>query len=191
MIGSWTLVTPPVGEPVTLEELQAHLRIDGSDEDTLLAVYAQAARQAVEEETWRAILPQTWDLFLDGWPEEGLIELPKPPLQSVTSITYRDSENVTATLAASVYEVDVASEPGRVTLAYGQSWPTATLAASHAIRVRFVAGYADAASVPATLRMAVLLQAGESYLQREAVTEKALATTPAVDRLLRLYRVRW
>jgi len=191
VIGSWVLVTAPASEPVTLDELKDHLRIDGSEEDALLAMYAQAARQAIEEDTWRALMPQTWDLYLDGWPADGVIYLPRAPLQSVTSITYRNSDNLTTTLAATVYEVDVASEPGRVVLAYGQSWPTATLASSHAVKVRFVAGYADAASVPGTIKAAILLEAGELYVQREAVGEKALIVAPAVQRLLGLSRVRW
>ena len=191
MIGSWTLVTPPAVEPVTLEELKSHLYVDHDADDALLALYAQAARVAVEAECWRAILTQTWDLFLPAWPADGVIVLPRPPLQSVTSITYRDGDNVTTTLAAATYEVDTASEPGRVVMAVGQSWPSATLAASNPIRVRFVAGWADAASVPGMIKAAILLQAGELYVQREAVSDKPLAVAPAVARMLNLLRVRF
>jgi uncharacterized phiE125 gp8 family phage protein len=112
-------------------------------------------------------------------------------LASVTSVTYRDDENVTSTVSASVYEVDTASEPGRVLLAAGQSWPSATLAASGAIRVRFVAGWASAAVVPPMIKAATLLLAGEAYLVREAVSERSLSTSPGVQRLLNLLRVRW
>lgn len=191
MIGSWTLVTPPTMEPVTLDELKAHLYVSHSDDDALLTLYLAMARASVETETWRALLTQTWDLFLAAWPADVVIELPKPPLQSVTSIQYRDSDNVTTTLAAATYEVDTASEPARVVLAYGQSWPSATLAASHPIRVRFVAGWADAASVPGMIRAAILLQAGELYVQREAVSDKPMSVAPAVERMLRLSTVRW
>lgn len=191
MIGSWTLVTPPVAEPVTLDELKSHLYVSHSDDDALLTLYLTMARAAVEAETWRAILTQTWDLFLSAWPADGVIELPRSPLQSVTSITYRDSDNVTTTLAAATYEVDTASEPGRVVLAYGQNWPAVTLAASHPIRVRFVAGWPDAASVPGMIKAALLLQAGELYVQREAVSDKPLAVAPAVARMIGLAKVRW
>jgi uncharacterized phiE125 gp8 family phage protein len=191
VIGRWTLVTPPTVEPATIEELKAHLYIDHNADDALLAIYLAAARATVEEVTWRAILPQTWDLYLDAWPADGVIVLPRPPLASVTSVTYRDDENVTSTVSASVYEVDTASEPGRVLLAAGQSWPSATLAASGAIRVRFVAGWASAAVVPPMIKAATLLLAGEAYLVREAVSERSLSTSPGVQRLLNLLRVRW
>jgi len=191
MDGSWTLVTPPVSEPVSLDELKQHLYVSHSDDDALLTLYLAMARDAVEKETWRAILTQTWDLFLSAWPDDGVLRLPKPPLQSVTSVTYRNSSNVTTTLAASIYEVDTASEPGGVVLAYGQNWPSDALAASHPIRVRFVAGWAAAANVPGILKGAILLQAGELYVQREAVSDKKLELAPAVERMIRLAKVRW
>ena len=54
MIGSWTLVTPPTEEPVTLAEIKDHLRVSSTAEDSLLTLYAQMAREAVEGECWRA-----------------------------------------------------------------------------------------------------------------------------------------
>ncbi len=140
MIGSWTLVTPPTDEPVTLTEIKDHLHVSSTAEDSLLALYAQMAREAVEAETWRALMPQTWSLYLDAWPADGIIELPRPPLQSVTSITYTDEDGVTQTLAASNYRVDIAREPGRVVLAPDGEWPSDALDTSNPIAVTFCGG---------------------------------------------------
>ena len=192
MIGSWTLVTPPTDEPVTLTEIKDHLRVSGTAEDSLLALYAQMAREAVEAETWRAFMPQTWLLYLDAWPADGIIELPRPPLQSVTSITYTDEDGVTQTLAAANYRVDTAREPGRVVLAPTGEWPSDALDTSNPIAVRFVAGYADASAVPTMAKAAILLQTAEIYANREAVGPGAqLAVAPAVQRVINLLRVRW
>ena len=192
MIGSWTLVTPPTEEPVTLAEIKDHLRVSGTAEDSLLTLYAQMAREAVEEETWRALMPQTWTLYLAGWPADGIIELPRPPLDSVTSIKYTDEDGVEATLAASNYRVDTAREPGRVVLAPNGEWPSDVLDSVNGVAVTFVAGYADASAVPPMAKAAILLQIGEIYANREAViTGTIVAVTPAVQRVLNLLRVRY
>ena len=192
MIGSWTLVTPPTEEPVTLAEIKDHLRVSGTAEDSLLTLYAQMAREAVEEETWRALMPQTWTLYLAGWPADGIIELPRPPLDSVTSIKYTDEDGVEATLAASNYRVDTAREPGRVVLAPNGEWPSDVLDSVNGVAVTFVAGYADASAVPPMAKAAILLQIGEIYANREAVIVGSTPqVTPAVQRVLNLLRVRY
>lgn len=192
MIGTWTLVTPPTEEPVTLAEIKDHLRVSGTAEDSLLTLYAQMAREAVEEECWRALMAQTWDLYLDAWPADGVIWLPRPPLQSVTHIKYTDEDGVQATFAATEYGVDTATEPGRVVLGPDADWPSVTLTNVNAIVVRFVAGYADASAVPAMAKAAILLQLGEIYANREAVIVGSRPElTPVVQRVLNLVRVRY
>ena len=144
MIGSWVLVTPPAEEPVTLTEIKDHLHISSTAEDSLLTLYAQMAREAVEGECWRALMPQTWDLHLPGWPAGGVIWIPRPPLRSITSITYRDEDGTAATFAAANYRVDTAAGQAGWVLAPGADWPSVALDSSNPITVRFVAGYADA-----------------------------------------------
>lgn len=192
MIGSWTLYTPPTEEPVTLAEIKDHLHISSTAEDSLLTLYAQMAREAVEGECWRALMPQTWDLYLPGWPAGGVIEIPRPPLQSVTSIKYTDDEGAVHTFAASNYRVDTASKPGRVVLAPDANWPSDALDSSNPVVVRFVAGYADASAVPSMAKAAILLQIGEIYANREAVIVGSTPqVTPAVQRVLNLLKVRY
>lgn len=163
------LVTAPAFEPITTAEAKTHLRIDGSDEDTLIDGYIMAARQLCEMEARRAFVTQTFDLFLEQWPASDEIKLPRPPLQSVTSITYTDSNGNAQTMASADYLADTASEPGRVVLSYGGTWPSATLRPGPAIAVRFVAGYGLAAAVPAMYKQAIKLLVGHWYENREQV----------------------
>lgn len=187
----FALSTAPVVEPVTTTELKAHLRVDGTDEDTLIASLGVAARQHVEEETRRALVTQTWVLKLDEFPGSGdaEIRLPRPPLQSVTSVQYVDGNGDTQTWSSSLYVVDTADTPGNISLAYGESWPS-TRAQKNAVTITYVAGYGAASTVPDALKAAIKLLVGHYYVNREeAVTGTVVARLGAVDALLAPYRV--
>jgi uncharacterized phiE125 gp8 family phage protein len=125
-------------------------------DDWLLAILLASARQYGETLTRRAFMPQTWDLVLDNFPGRELT-IPKPPLQSVTSIGYVDSNGVAQVLDPSQYQVDAKSEPGRITPAFGLVWPV-TRWQMNAVTVRIVNGYADAASVPECVKNWLLLR---------------------------------
>ena len=64
------------------------------------------------------------------------------------------------------YCVNTDGNPGLVTPAYGLSWPAVSLAPSGAVRIRYVAGWGAAASVPQSLKQAVLLLVGHLYENR-------------------------
>lgn len=159
------LITPPASEPVTLQEAKDHLRVDVTEDDSLIEnLLIPSARQSVETYLRRSLLEQTWELSLDCF--DGDIKLPNPPLQSVTSIKYIDVYGVEQTLAASEYTVHTQNEPGLITLAYDKSWPSIR-AVKNAVKVRYVTGYADADSVPAPIKSAMLLLIGHLYENRE------------------------
>ncbi len=162
-----TISVEPTAEPVTVAEAKAWLNESGSDNDADIAFMIQTAREYVETYSGRALMPQTWSLFLDAFPLE--IRPGFPPLTSVTSITYTDTAgNTGQTVDASIYDFDVNTEPGRIREAFGQSWPS-TRREMNAVTVLFVAGYADAASVPESLKTAIKLLVAEWFCDREAV----------------------
>lgn len=170
-----SLVTGPTDEPLDLNIIKPHLKASGVlPEDNLVrTVYAPAARERGELATGRAFLTQTWDLILDAFPEGGFIAIPKPPLQSVTSITYVDMAGVTQTWASSNYLVQAPAGPrakrGRVALPFAGIWPIARPQMG-AITVRFVCGYGDSyADMPDLLRWAMLQDVGTMFVNREGV----------------------
>ena len=65
------LLAGPAGEPVSLAEAKAFLRLDSDAEDGLLATLIAAARLHIESVSGKALLRQTWRLVLDDWPAEG------------------------------------------------------------------------------------------------------------------------
>lgn len=169
MDGELILSTAPTSEPVTVSEAKAQLRVDISDDDTLISDIISGARQAFEEINGRSLFTTTWKLILDGWPSKPYIELPRPPLASVTSIAYVDSDGNTTVWDSSNYVVETDRTPGRVHLAYNANWPTATLRPASPITITYVAGWADVDNIPQRYKQAILLLVGHWYENREAI----------------------
>lgn len=165
-----TLVTAATEEPLLLSEAKKQVELATQDtaHDEHLVRLIKAARQYAEEFTGRAIVTQTWDFNLDQWPiRNGLILLPKSPLASVTHVKYYDNDGVQQTWSSANYVVQTSREPGRIALAYGQSWPSARYQPD-SIVVRFVAGQART-SVPERIKAAMLLLVGHWFEHREEV----------------------
>jgi uncharacterized phiE125 gp8 family phage protein len=168
-MSSLSLVTPPVLEPISLQEAKEHCRIDLDDEDALLSGYITAARQHVEDVTGRQLITATWALTLDGWP--CFIDVPKAPLLTVTSIAYLDSGGTSQTLATTQYRIEAPVGPtagrGRITREYAVVWPTLR-GVGNAVTVTFTAGYGTSGDkVPMPLRQAMFLLIATSYEKRE------------------------
>lgn len=179
-----TLVTAPSVEPVSLKDAKAHLRIDADkdEEDKLVLATITAARRFAESYCSRSLVQQTFDLKLDCFPSAGVIDVPRPPLVSVTSIVYVDGGGATQTLSASAYQVDAASEPGRIYPAWGYWWPVVQYGRLNAITIRCVAGYAPSGTstdytenIPGEIKSALLMLVGHLYEHRESVSDQIRA----------------
>lgn len=191
---SLKLITAPTAEPITLQEAKDHLRVDSTDDDALISAIIEAARQHLDGRDGilsRALMPQTWDYSIDRFPDGDTIPLPLAPAQSITSVKYVDGNGVTQTMSASDYALsaDLEWSPS-VRLGYNKTWPS-TRDTYDAVTVRFVAGYASAAVVPAPLKAAILLLIGHLYENREATAPAQVHEVPlTVKNLIAPYR-RW
>jgi len=153
---SLQLITAPAVEPVTLTDARLHLKVDTSDDDALITRLITAARARAEWHTGRALNTQGWILWLDSWPQCGVIEIPLPPLQSVTSVTVYAPDDGATVLDPATYRVDAVSAPARLTLKSTVSAPN-NLRGINAVAVAFTTGYGnDSDDVPAGFRAAVL-----------------------------------
>lgn len=201
------LITAPSAEPIATSVAKTFLRIDISDDDTLIAELVKSARQFCEEYTGRALITQTWRLSLDGFIEadvpikEGLyqapfmnfykrfITLPRAPLASVTHVkTFNDSDSA-STYASSNYYVDKARQPGRVVLRDGSTWPT-SLRVANAVEITYVSGYGSAGSdVPSPLIVGMKEHIAYLYEHR-GDAEPNLASVPIIAKqLYQPYRI--
>lgn len=189
------LVTPPAVEPLSLTEVQAHLRLDTNDDNAWLQGAIRTARQRCENYTGRTLLTQTWDLFADKWPHYGWLELPRhlSPVQSVTEVAYTPENGSELVYASSNYVVDTYALPARIVLRNGKAWPGDELEPVNGVRVRIVCGYgADGLSVPAELRAGMLLMIGDLYEYRESNYPAGMVvpTNDRVDDLFRMHETR-
>jgi len=171
---SFKLITAPAEEPVTLAEAKAQCKVEHSDDDALLAIFIQSAREAAEHITGRAFITQTWELVLDAFPAAE-IELQKPYVQSITSVKYLDVNGAEQTISSVNYALDADTSPGWVLPAVDYVWPD-TQDAANTVRVRFVAGYGAAAAVPARVKRWMLMQIAAAYRNREAFATGITAT---------------
>lgn len=155
------IITQPTAEPITLAEAKLQLRVTDNVQDTQIGLCISAAREHLELILGRSIMPQTREVVLNAFPDalDREIALAWPPVVSVASVIYMDAlTNTATTLASSAYVLDNASDYNNAYLVLlpGQDWPK-TQDTPNAVRVRYTAGYADAASVPAAIKMWLLL----------------------------------
>ncbi|MDO9236001.1 MAG: head-tail connector protein [Aquabacterium sp.] len=183
------LITAPTALAVSVADAKAHLRVDGTDDDTLISAMITAAAELAEQATGRALMPQTWELTLDAFP--AALQLTRLPAASVASITYADSTGTIQTLPSNLYALDNADDFGFASIvpAYASSWP-ATRDQINAVAVRYVAGYADASHVPESIKSWIKLMVGAMYENR-AAEEVGNVSHPLgfADRLLDRYKV--
>lgn len=192
---SLSLVTAPTVEPVSLAEIKAHLRVDTNDEDAYLHSLISAARQYFDGRSGtlgRALNTQTWKMTLPAFSD--WINIPLPPLQSVSSVKYYDTSDSLQTVATTVYEVIVdGTAGGAVHLLGDQNWPTAVSTnKKEPIEIEFVAGYGDSWNdVPRPIRQAIMFIVAQFYETREPVIQGSVASKIpfTVDAIVAPYRL--
>jgi uncharacterized phiE125 gp8 family phage protein len=174
--------------PVTLAEAKLHLRVDGTDEDTLINALIAAATQQAENYTWRTLMTTVYEYIADSFSKQ--IELDTFPIATIDSIKYYDLNNVQQTLIVSAYESNLNECPVLIRPKENYYWPD-TKIRFDAVTVRFTAGYASAAAVPAAIKQAILMIVGHLYANREdVVTGTQVNTMPQSSQyLLNTYRV--
>jgi uncharacterized phiE125 gp8 family phage protein len=162
----------PLAEPISLAEAKSWLHVDSTDEDVLITALIEAARTHVENFTRRALITQEFEHSLDAFPNSSRwngykyretrggfvcgreIALPNPPLQTVESIQYYDTNGTLQTFASSNYRVDAIAQPGRIVLDDNSDWPDVD-ERPNAVTIAYTAGYGTPSEVPSTLRVAM------------------------------------
>lgn len=182
----------PATAPVSLSEAKLHLRVDGSDEDSLITGLIDAATAHFDGQgvLGRAMVTQSWAQWVDQTP--GWVRLTVGPFQSLTSVEYYDADNALQTATLADFEVRLDGDFVIVKPKKDYVWPNAYIR-QDAIKITYVAGFGDAATdVPQSIRQAILLTIGHWYENREAVVEGNYKSLPmAVEALIGVERAGW
>jgi uncharacterized phiE125 gp8 family phage protein len=186
-------------EPVSLATARLHLRLDtmGSPpthpDDALVTALITVARESVENFTELTVAVNTFQMKLDYF-EELAINLGTFPVNSITSITYVDTNGATQTLPSGDYVLDTFSKPAQIVLAYDKQWPPVRNQ-PNAITVTFQAGFTGNTSpvanvLPKALTQAMLLTITDLYENRGAIGSKQNYEIPVMAQyLMATYRI--
>ena len=185
--------TGTVTELITTALAKASLRVDISDDDSLIDRNVRAARRHVEINTGRSFAQHTYRADFANFNDK--IVLPHRPIQSITSIQYynTDSPEALTTLASNVYSLYANTIYRR----YGMDWPTSWAIRPDAVQITYVTGYLDNASprastMPEDIEDAMYLIIGDLYENREAqftVGFNQISPNPTVNALINPYKV--
>lgn len=166
---AYKVATAPTIEPFSTAYVKAWLKIPSSvtTEDALIADMIISARWWAEQNSGRALLTQTINEYFDCWPPCG-VRLSLAPIQSITSISYLSGGSYVV-WASSNYNVDIISEPCRITLKDTGQTPNYDTNTANAIKVIYVAGDTAATAIPGTIKDAMLQRLAFLYENREDI----------------------
>lgn len=210
---SLTVTTAPASEPIDLATAKAHLRLDAdlTDQDGIVSLLIQAVRERAEHELGRALITQTLKLRVS-------VQLGVPPAlpyqyQALPGILYLQPgnmpvadvqlQNCTADTLQSITSAKLIAFDGTVTTLTSDQWVVNTTLMKPRImlqnpqtiydaEIAYVAGWANAAAVPASIKQWMLLQLNTAYENREAFVQGQTLTpltSGYIDGLIDRYRI--
>lgn len=202
----YTRTAAPATTPISLDDAKAQLREEDTDYDSEITFMIDAATEYLDGPfgaLGRCVVTQTWSIGCD-FPKRsgpaGAIPIKIGNLQSVSSITYRDANGETQTLASSAYAV-ITGEGGCVYPVGGLTWPETSSNFIDPVTITVVVGYADAggspaadglrANIPGGLQQAIKLHVSHMFEHRDIVAIGTIATDlpKSYDSLIAPYRL--
>lgn len=162
-----TITSAPPIEPISLSEIKVYLKIDHTDEDSLLTDLIRSARIEIETLTRRHFIERTVAQTHDCFPSGDKLELKKAPVQSITSVAYVDVSGTNQTFSADNYRLVTDRIRPFIRLKNGVSWPSVELSNDVAVTLTYLTGYGSASSsVPENVRRALRIAIAFAYENR-------------------------
>ena len=184
MFASLRVKTPPAVEPVDVDTVKRHLRVDSDYDDDLITMYATTARQLVEGWLNRAcitqeliftitnsppptaspLVPQSLIVFPLNWPPviRKPIAIPRAPCVSVSEVLWGQVEDMT-TADPEDYVLNLGVEPGQIMM----KAPLVPMIPAYSMSMTYTAGYGDAGTaVPGPIIHGILMTTAALYENR-------------------------
>lgn len=171
-------LTAPASEPVSLAEAKENMRVDVSDEDSLITSLISVARDKAEKYCNRYFADATAALIFESLPTgETPLDIPVPDVQSVDAVTYIDDTGAPQVVSNTTFNSDVQ-------LLYPESsWPT-----DEATGARVDVSVGAPVEIVA-VKQAILLFVTDLYEHRGNMSERQIYNNQAATMLLQPYRV--
>ncbi|MEY9196633.1 putative phiE125 gp8 family phage protein [Sinorhizobium fredii] len=161
------LVTAPQALPVSLAEVKSALRVDGGDSDSDLERLIRAA--VAHYDGWSGILgialvAQTWRQDFGGFEQKMMLGL--RPVQSISSVKWRNEAGQISTIAAENYALKT-DAGGRSYVRFLNSFSAPSdLYEDAAVSIEFVVGWPITSGTPTTpedIKTAIILHVQKHY----------------------------
>ena len=160
--------------PVDLTELKSHLRKGGSSpgsyssEDGVLSLMAKAAGKAWQQRYKIQLITATLRWDFSDW--KRVMELPRPPFQSVEKVEYMDESGDTQLIPEADYTTfKFERMPGRVAFDKDYEFPDLNEMDPYPVKVTYKAGYGlSSDDVPEDTRLWLMNTIGTFSMQRES-----------------------
>lgn len=167
--GDLVLVDNPATKVVSVTDIKAQLRIDSSDEDTLLGYYIDAATDMAENYCNRHFITHQYKLYFNEQVNKASLIFPNCTLEEAGSnkpVNWIDAND--AAQSSDKAYIDAFSNPSLVYLS--SDFPGTTLKdnAANTFYFWFNTGYgAASADVPEAIKQAIKLIVADMYYFRE------------------------
>jgi uncharacterized phiE125 gp8 family phage protein len=170
--GDLVLTDNPTTQVVSVAEIKSHLRIDTSDEDTLLGLYIDSATEMAENFCGRHFITHEYKLYFNDIVEKASLIFPDCTL--FVQVGGNDHHPVYYIDANGVQQhsddayIDAYSNPSIVYLSSDFATPTLKDDAANVFWFHFKTGFGAAASdVPQAIKQAIKLIVSDMYYFRE------------------------
>ena len=149
---------------VTLDEAKAQCNVTGSAYDAILTSLISVARDYAEGRTGQRIIPATYEIKLDEFPNSEILCIDEYPVLSIESVEYIGSDG-----SLKEFTGYVSDTHGYITRLQSSSWPVAKNQIG-AVTITFKAGYdGQDYKLPEKIKQAMLLMVTHWFNNREAV----------------------
>jgi uncharacterized phiE125 gp8 family phage protein len=176
----------PAEPAVSLADMKEFLFVADSDTDALITAHIATAVKWLEDVAGLALITQTRRASYECLGDDRILILPRPPLQSVTSLEYLDLNATWQTLSSSLYDDQLDRKPARLQIRSG-SVPSVHSSIDLKWRVTYVAGF-EATAAALKTNQPTLVQLVQCIV-KDIDEGCGFDDSKAAQALLKLYRI--